>query len=289
MRDRHLGYLFLAPTALMMLLVFCYPLMTSLWTSFQYAVFTQPDRYRFVGLRNYAVMLRDPLLWNALRISFIFFFATVASTMVVGTTVALLLDRQLGRFNWIKTLYLLPMVIAPVVVGIQWRFMLNDTFGVIPYFMRALHLPTRAWLTEPVGAMVWLIVVDLWYYTPIVVLLVSAGLATVPVEVREAAKLDGADAVQMVRYILLPILKPILVVALLIRTIGGMRAFDTIFVITEGGPGHATEVANLFAYKLGFWFFDMGKASAVAWMLLVLAVLISGLYLRALRGHTATL
>jgi multiple sugar transport system permease protein len=279
----------MAPTALTVLLVFFYPLMMSLWTSLHYDVFTQPDRYHFVGLRNYAVMLRDALFWNALRISLIFFCATVIGTMLLGTTIALLLDRSLGAFDWMKTLYLLPMVIAPVVVGIQWRFMLNDTFGVIPYFMRTLHLPTRAWLAEPGGAMVWLIGVDLWYYTPIVILLVSAGLATVPVEVREAARLDGATALQMARYVLLPILKPILVVALLIRTIGGMRAFDTIFVITEGGPGHATEVANLFAYKLGFFFFDMGKASAVAWMLLVIAVVISGLYLRALRGHTATI
>ena len=106
----------------------------------------------------------------------------------------------------------------------------------------------------------------------------------------EAAEclLDGADALQTVRYILLPILKPILVLALLIRTIGGLRAFDTIWVITEGGPGRATEVANIFAYKLGFAFFDMGKASAVAWLLLLIAVGLSGLYLRALRGHAAT-
>jgi multiple sugar transport system permease protein len=267
-KDRQLGYIFMAPTALTMLLVFFYPLLMSLWSSLHYDVFTQPDRYHFVGLQNYAVMLRNALFWNALRNSLIFFVTTVVSTMLLGTVIALLLDRDLGPLGWVKTLYLLPMVVAPVVVGIQWRFMLNDTFGVIPYLMRTLHLPTRAWLTEPVGAMVWLIAVDLWYYTPIVILLVSAGLATVPVEVREAAKLDGADALQTIHYVLLPILKPILIVALLIRTIGGVRAFDTIFVITEGGPGHATEVANLFAYKLGFFFFDMGKASAVAWMLL---------------------
>lgn len=288
MKDRHIGYLFMAPTALAMLLVFFYPLAMSLWTSLHYAVFTQPDRYRFVGLQNYLVMLEDELLWNALRNSLIFFVGTLVGTMVLGTLIALLLDRDLGGFNWVKTLYLVPMVIAPVVVGIQWRFMLNDTFGVIPYFMKALHLPTSAWLTEPVGAMAWLIGVDLWYYTPVVILLVSAGLATVPVEVREAAKLDGADAVETVRYVLLPILKPILVVALLIRTIGGLRAFDTIFIITEGGPSRATEVANLFVYKLGFRFFDMGKASAVAWLLLIIAVVLSGLYLRALRGHRAT-
>jgi multiple sugar transport system permease protein len=287
-KDRHLGYVFMMPTALAMLLVFVYPLLLSLWSSVHYDVFTQPARYHFVGVQNYVVILKDALFWNALRNSLVFFVATVVGTMVVGTAIALLLDRDLGRFSWIKTLYLLPMVIAPVVVGIQWRFMLNYTFGVIPYFTKALHLPTKPWLTEPFSAMVWLVVVDLWYYTPIVILLISAGLTTVPVEVREAAKLDGADALQTVRYILLPILKPILVLALLIRTIGGLRAFDTIWVITEGGPGRATEVANIFAYKLGFAFFDMGKASAVAWLLLLIAVGLSGLYLRALRGHAAT-
>ncbi len=289
MKDRHLGYLFLAPTAMAMLLVFFYPLLMSFWTSLHYDVFTQPERYHFVGMQNYAVMLKDDLFWNALGKSLIFFVGTVVGTMVLGTTVALLLDREFGPLNWVKTLYLIPMVIAPVVVGIQFRFMLNDTFGVIPYILKALHVPTRAWLTDPLGAMAWLIGVDLWYYTPIVILLVSAGLATVPVEVREAAKLDGATSLQTVWYVLLPILKPILVVALLIRTIGGLRAFDTIFIITEGGPARATEVANLFVYKLGFRFFDMGKASAVAWLLLIIAIGLSGLYLRALRGHTATI
>lgn len=289
MKDRHIGYLFMAPTVIAMLLVFMYPLLMSLWSSFHYDVLTQPDRYRFVGLENYTTMLEDEVLWNALRNSLVFFLGSVAGTMALGTTMGLLLDRDLRYFNWVKTLYLLPMVIAPVVVGIQWRFMLNDVFGVIPYFLRLLGIPTSPWLAEPVGAMVWLILVDLWYYTPIVLLLVTAGLAAIPVEVREAAKVDGANAVETVRYVLLPILKPILIVALLIRTIGGLRAFDTILVITEGGPGRATEVANLFAYKLGFRFFDMGKASAVAWMLLIVAVLVSGLYLRTLREHTATL
>ena len=289
MKDRHVGYLFLAPTALTVLLVFVYPLAMSLWSSFHYDVLTQPDRYHFVGLDNYIAMLQDETVWNALRNSLIFFIGTVAGTMILGTTFAILLDRDFGRFNWVKTLYLLPMVIAPVVVGIQWRFMLNDIMGVIPYFMRLLHIPTSPWLTEPTGAMVWLILIDLWYYTPMVLLLVTAGLVAIPVEVREAAKVDGANSWETTRHVLLPILKPILIVALLIRTIGGLRAFDTIMVVTEGGPGRATEVANLFAYKLAFRFFDLGKASALAWMLLVIAVAISYFYVRTLREHTATL
>lgn len=289
MKDRRAPYIFMAPTVLTMVVIFFYPLAMSLWTSFHYDVLTQPERYRFIGLQNYDTMLNNELFWNSLRNTLILFVGTVAGTMILGSAAAFALDRDFGRLNWIKALYLIPMVISPVVVGIQWRFMLNDVFGVIPYFARLVHLPTSAWLTEPVGAMLWLIIVDIWYNTPMVLLLVSAGLSAVPGEVREAANVDGASTMQTIRYVLLPILKPILIVALLIRTIGGLRAFDTVYTVTEGGPGRATEVANLFAYKLGFRFFDMGKTSAVAWLLLIVAIVLSGLYLRTLREHTATL
>lgn len=288
MKDRKVAYLFLAPTVLIMLSVFLYPLLMSFWSSLHYDVLSQPDRYRFVGLQNYISLIQDPQMWNALRNSLTFFVGSVVGTMILGTVMALLLDRNLGRLNWIKPLYLIPMVIAPVVVGVQWRFMLNESFGIIPYLLRTLQLPTGAWLTDPVAAMICLILVDIWYETPMVLLLVSAGLVSISVDVREAAKVDGASPLQTIRFVVLPILKPVLVVALLIRTIGGLRAFDTIWVITEGGPARATEVANLFAYKLGFRFFDMGKASAVAWLLLIVALVLSVFYLRSLRQHTAT-
>jgi multiple sugar transport system permease protein len=131
--------------------------------------------------------------------------------------------------------------------------------------------------------MFWVIVVDIWYYTPVVILLFGAGLESIPPEVRDAALVDGTTAWQTVRYVILPMLKPVLGVILLIRTIGGLRAFDTILVITEGGPGRATEVVNLLAYRYGLQYFDMGKASAIGWVMLLVALLLTVLYLRVLR------
>jgi multiple sugar transport system permease protein len=283
MKDRRSAYLMITPTVAVVALVFVYPLLLSLWTSFRYEVLSQPHLSRFIGFGNYQWLAREPRFWAALIRSLIFLVFTVALSMGLGVVVALLLDHLLGRLNWVKALFLVPMVVTPVVVGIQWRFLLNDQFGVANWMFDAIGLPIGgAWLSDPVGAMFWVIAVDIWYYTPYVILLAGAGLASIPVEVRDAARIDGASHWQTTRYVLVPMLKPVLVVALLIRTIGGLRAFDTIMVITDGGPGRATEVANLLAYRYGLQYFDMGKASAIGWVMLVVAMVLTITYIRLL-------
>jgi multiple sugar transport system permease protein len=204
--------------------------------------------------------------------------------MALGILVSLLLDYYCRHWSWLKALYLVPMVVTPVVVGIQWRFLLNAQFGALTWLLEAIGLSIGgAWLTQPIGAMFWVIVVDVWYYSPVVILLFSAGLESIPTEIRDASRVDGATAWQRTRYIFVPMLKPVLGVILLIRTIGGLRAFDTILVITEGGPGRATEVVNLLAYRYGLQYFDMGKASAMGWVMLILALVLTVLYIRLLR------
>lgn len=277
------------PTVVVVGLVFVYPLLLSLWTSFHYDVLSQPHLTRFIGLRNYQWLAREPRFWDALARSLVFLAFTVALSMGLGLQVALLLDRHLGRRSWLKALFLVPMVVTPVVVGIQWRFLLNAQFGVATWLIEGIGLPIGgAWLTDPVGAMFWVIVVDIWYYTPYVILLAGAGLEALPSEVRDAAKVDGASSWQTTRYVLVPMIKPVLVVALLIRTIGGLRAFDTIMVITDGGPGRATELANLLAYRFGFQYFDVGKASAIGWVMLLVALGLTLAYIRLLRVGTRT-
>jgi multiple sugar transport system permease protein len=181
-------------------------------------------------------------------------------------------------------LFLVPMVVTPIVVGIQWKFMLNSQMGVITYFARLLGFPVSSWLTHPGGALFWVVAVDVWYYTPIVILLFSAALSAIPGEVKEAARVDGASEWQTVRYVTLPMLKSIAVTALLIRSIGGLRTFDTILVLTDGGPGRVTEVVNLYAYRLGFYYFDMGKASALGWLMLLVAAALVVVYIRLLKA-----
>jgi len=284
LEERAWAYWFIAPTTLTIFSVFVYPLGVALWTSLHYDVMIRPELYRFNGLENYRAMLSEPRFWSALETTAFFFLTTVAITMLLGFAVALRLDRNLGRLNWIKPLFLVPMVVTPIVVGIQWKFMLNSQMGVITYFARLLGLPVSAWLTEPRGALFWVVAVDVWYYTPIVILLFSAGLSAIPSEVKEAADVDGASEWQTIRYVTLPMLKSIAITALLIRTIGGLRTFDTILVLTDGGPGRVTEVVNLYAYRMGFHYFDMGKAAALGWLMLGVALVLVVIYIRLLRA-----
>ncbi len=289
MKDRGTAVAMVAPTVLIVALVFIYPLLLSLWTSLQYKVLSQPQLTRFYGWGNYRWLLQEPRFWAAFGRSMVFLGSTVVASMGVGMLIALLLDHYLPQQRWLKALYLVPMVVTPVVVGIQWRFLLNEQFGVLTWLLRALHLPIGGeWLVTPFGAMVWVIVVDVWYYTPTVILLFGAGLEAIPPEIRDAARVDGATAWQRTRLIVLPMLKPVLGVILLIRTIGGLRAFDTIVVITDGGPGRATEVVNLLAYRYGLQYFDVGKATAIGWVMLLVALGLTVLYIRFLRVTATT-
>lgn len=284
MKDRRTALAMVSPTVVIVALVFVYPLLVSLWTSFQYKVLSQPDLTRFYGLGNYEWLWREPRFWDAFARSVVFLVFTVIFSIAVGMLVSLLLDHYCSHWSWLKALYLVPMVVTPVVVGIQWRFLLNAQFGALTWLLEAMGLPIGgAWLTKPIGAMFWVIVVDVWYYTPMVILLFGAGLESIPTEIRDASRVDGATAWQRTRYIFVPMLRPVLGVTLLIRTIGGLRAFDTILVITEGGPGRSTEVVNLLAYRYGLQYFDMGKASAMGWVMLVLALALTVLYIRLLR------
>jgi multiple sugar transport system permease protein len=284
MKDRGTAYAMVSPTVVIVALVFIYPLLLSLWTSFQYKVLSQPDLTRFYGLGNYRWLLHEPRFWDAFTRSLVFLVATVVVSLVLGMLVALLLDHYLGHLRWLKALYLVPMVVTPVVVGIQWRFLLNAEFGALTWLLQTLGMPIGgAWLTTPFGAMFWVIVVDIWYYTPTVILLFGAGLESIPPEIRDAARVDGANSWQRTWEIFIPMLKPVLGVILLIRTIGGLRAFDTILVITDGGPGRATEVVNLMAYRYGLQYFDMGKATAIGWVMLVVALVLTVIYIRLLR------
>jgi multiple sugar transport system permease protein len=284
MKDRRTALAMVSPTVVIVALVFVYPLLVSLWTSFQYKVLSQPDLDRFYGLGNYQWLWKEPRFWDAFTRSIVFLVFTVVVSIALGMLVALLLDRYFSHRGWLKALYLVPMVVTPVVVGIQWRFLLNSQFGALTWLLEAVRLPIGGgWLTKPIGAMFWVIVVDIWYYTPVVILLFGAGLESIPTEVRDAATVDGATAWQRTRYIFVPMLMPVLGVILLIRTIGGLRAFDTILVITDGGPGRATEVVNLLAYRYGLNYFDMGKASASGWVVLLVALVLTVIYIRMLR------
>jgi len=235
-KDRGTAIAMLTPCVLFVGLVFIYPLLLSLWTSFQYNVLSQPNLTRFNGLDNYRWLLHEPRFWDAFARSMVFLVFTVAWTIALGVFVALLLEHYCKRAGWLKALYLVPMVVTPVVVGIQWRFLLNVQFGVLNWMLEVLGSRSAACGSPPPsgrcsGDPGGHLVLHARGHSP---LRRRAGIH--PPEVRDAAQVDGTTAWQTVRYIILPMLKPCAGVILLIRTIGGLRAFDTILVITEGGP-----------------------------------------------------
>ncbi|HAN94245.1 MAG TPA: sugar ABC transporter permease, partial [Firmicutes bacterium] len=177
--------------------------------------------------------------------------------------IALILNRDMRGKNVIKTLFLLPMVATPVAVGMVWLLMYEPSIGVINYFLRMLGLPQGLWLASPAQALGSLILVDVWQWTPMITLIVLAGLAALPSEPYEAALVDGASTLQSIRLITLPLLQPTILAAMTLRAIDAFKTYDIIYTMTQGGPGYATETLNIYSFVLGFQYFQMGKASAL--------------------------
>jgi len=182
---------------------------------------------------------------------------------VLGVAIALILNRDMRGKNVIKTLFLLPMVATPVAVGMVWLLMYEPSIGVINYFLKLLGLPQGLWLASPAQALGSLILVDVWQWTPMITLIVLAGLAALPSEPYEAALVDGASTLQSIRLITLPLLQPTILAAMTLRAIDAFKTYDIIYTMTQGGPGYATETLNIYSFVLGFQYFQMGKASAL--------------------------
>jgi len=202
---------------------------------------------------------------------------------------AVLLDRPLRGRSLFRSALLIPMMLPPVVVGVVWRLMLNADFGAINGTLKGAGANTDSltWTASPVLALASVIAVDIWQWTPFMFLVLLAGLQAIPQEPYEAALIDGSSAWQTFRYVTLPLLKPAILIALLLRTMDLLRVFDQIFILTEGGPGFATETVSLYIYRTAFRFFDFGYAAAMSFVLLVLTNIISVSYIRLLQKQEA--
>ena len=225
---------------------------------------------RFIGLGNYAEMLRNPEFWNSIFNSFYQVFGTLALQIVIGMGMALLLARPMKGMQVVRSIYLIPMMATPVVVGQIWRMLYTPDLGLLNYFLSVIGLPGPDWLGNPKIAMLSVILVDVWLTTPFVTMILLAGLISLPAEPYEAAKVDGASGLQMFSRITLPLLRPVISLAAMFRIMDGFRRFDTIYVMTSGGPGNATETLNLHTYNHGFVFLNIGYAAALSTMMLVI-------------------
>lgn len=239
----------------------------------------------FIGFANYQAILGSSDFWNSAGRTFWYVGGCVTTEFVLGVSIAFLLDTQFILRSLVRALILLPMVMAPVVAGLIWRFIFNDEWGLANNIGSLFGLSSKAWLVDPHLAFFAVIVADVWQWTPFIVLITLAGLQAVPRELIDAGRVDGANWWQIQRYITLPTIRAMLAIGLLIRLIDAFRNVDQIFVMTYGGPGVATSVLGFYTYLKAFKFFDMGYASALGIIMLFIISVLAQIVMRLL-GRT---
>ncbi|WP_414475958.1 carbohydrate ABC transporter permease [Microvirga sp. M2] len=216
-----------------------------------------------LGLDKYARMFGDPIFWSSLHITLLLYVAALVLQLVLGTALALALNRFDVVRGLVRTAILSPFMLPPVVIGMIAIVVLDPGLGAANYIVQSLGLPPLLWLASPQWALFVVALIDTWQWTPFVALIVLGGLQSLPARVYEAAEIDGAVGFRRFWHITLPLLGPTLLTAAVLRSVDLLRFFDIIYITTQGGPGNATQTLNIYAYKLGFDFMDIGYASAV--------------------------
>ena len=285
--EQAFALLLVAPGLLVLLLTTTFPLLYLIWSSFQQINLSMPWLTGFAGLANYAQMLNDGQFWHALGLTAIYTVSTVALQLVMGLGLALLVI-QIPAGQWLfRVVAILPIVLAPVVVGLFWRtLMLAPQFGMLDYATRSLGLGSYNWLGDPELALASVIVIHTWQWTPFAFLVLLASLAALPPDIFEAARIDRANALQRFWHITLPLLRPAIVIVVIMRAMIALSAFAAIFAATGGGPGTATQILNLYAYRTSFTNLNFGYGSALAVSLLVITLCVSGFLFRLRTART---
>src|SRR5215213_159686 len=275
--ERALPYLLIAPTVAVLGALSIYPLIYSVKVSLQ-----SDSGWT---LRHFARLLADDFFRSALAHTLCYAAIALTFEFLLGLGLAVLLNREMRGRSFFRAALLVPMMLPPVVVGVVWRLMLNPNFGAINGTLQGVGINTEqlTWTASPTLAFASVVMVDIWQWTPFMFLILLAGLQAIPDEPYEAALIDGSSAWQTFHYITLPLLKPAILIALLLRTMDLLRVFDQIWILTEGGPGFATETVSLYIYRTAFRFGDFGYAAAMSFVLLLLTNVVSVLYIRLLQ------
>ena len=285
-RERRFAFALLAPALLLLLLITTAPLVYLLWASTQRLDLGMPWISGFAGTGNYAKMGGDPRFWNSLTLTVVYTASTVVLQVLVGLALALLVLQIPKGQGLFRVAAILPIVLAPVVVGLFWRtLVLAPDFGLVDLVTRALGLGSHNWLGDPQLALISVIAIHTWQWTPFAFLVLLATLATLPPDVFEAARLDRASAWQRFRYITLPLIRPAIVMVIILRTMTALSAFAAIFAATGGGPGSSTEILNLYAYRTSFTELNIGYGASLATVLLAITLSVSFLLFRRRRGR----
>ena len=268
----------LLPLLLLLLAAVGYPLGYSFWISLTDAKITDLDHIRFIGAQGYLDVFRDPDYWSAMRVTFTFVVAAVSLQLVIGLCIALALQRQRWVRNITRSFLLSPMFITPIAVGLMFRFLLNTQLGVIPTMLSRMGVDYDFF--GPGRALWSIVLIDVWQWTPFMVLLLLAGLEGLPKQPFEAARIDGASPFYTFRRITLPLLVPVITVAILIRGLDALKVFEYVYAITRGGPGTETQTMQYLVYNTGITYFRLGSGAAMAYGLLVVVMVLVVLLFR---------
>jgi len=282
MRKKLTGYLLLAPTLIAIFVIVIYPLIYSVYISLTDLTLGMP-MVSFIGINNYIEAFKDPLFVGSLLVTAEFTFIAVTVEFAIGLAVALVLYREFKGKNIVRTISLFPMMIPPVIVGIIWLLLYQPDFSLINYLLGRIGIKGPLWLQSRPWALVSIIIADIWQWTPFFILLFSSGLTALPQDPIEAAKVDGASNIQLFRYIILPLLKPIILVALTLRLIEVFKIFDKVYVMTRGGPGTYTEMLSFRVWKEAFMFRNFGYSAAMSYVMIIILSILTMILFRLLR------
>jgi multiple sugar transport system permease protein len=272
--------LFIVPALVVVGAVIVFPWLFTVWMSaFDWKIGSVPH---FIGFDNYIKLATNQRFHEAIVHTLYFTALAVVVPLILGTIAALIFHREFPLRGLLRSIFTMPMMATPVAVALVWTMMFHPQQGVLNYLLSLVGLPPSLWVYSPTLVIPSLVLVEVWHWTPLVMLIVLGGLAALPIEPYESARLDGATEWQLFRYITFPLVAPFIVVAAVIRTIDAIKAFDTIYVISSGGPGTASETINLYLYLQAFAFYNVGNASAVVvvFFALILALAMLLLYVR---------
>ena len=286
-KRQKLAYLFILPTLLGVFLITIYPLFRSIWFSFhKYYIIELKKGVPFIGLDNYRYILYDPLFWLSFKNTVIFTFGCVLITMLIGLGVALLLNQNFRGRNFVAVTILLPWVIPKVAASILWKWIYDDQYGILNYFLCGLGFQGFSgygWLINSATSLLAVMVVVIWQSFPFVAIALLAGLQTIPKTLYEAADVDGASSWQKFRYISLPMLKHLITILLILSTIWDFKVFDQMYVLTRGGPANSTMILGIYTWMMAFGSLRMGRAAALAIIMFLILMMATIFYLMIIR------
>lgn len=276
------AWLFAGPSLAIILVFIAFPIVQSFWFSLHDWKIGATEQ-KWLGLANYERLFGDPLFWNAFRVTLVFAVVSVVLQLVLGYAAASALQREGLLTRMVRSVFFFPTIVALATIGLVWRFLLDPSIGLVAGITTSFGLPAIGWLQDPALALPTVIFVSVWKNVGFTMVILLAGLKGVPAHLYEAARLDGARGLQLTRYVTLPSIRPTLLFTTMILTINSFQVFDLVYVMTKGGPLFSTDTLVTMMFREGFENFDFGYASAIAWVLFAVIMVLSAIQLRVFR------